>query len=437
MHWPAVVISLHVLGLILLGWALRGRVPPTGVRCPKCWYDMGSIASSDDAMLRCPECGRLASVEHWARVGAGWRSRGRRGKGVVAALLIQFGCGYYWYQRTPGYESWTGVMPDWALMEMVEHFPDETRVVSRSLAGRWDQGELSRAHVAELCQRFLASPPSVGLLPPIARRNWPVGQPVVIQMAKGPGGGMWFRFAGVDGQEFWAQGSDPMLAPPIAAGWGATGWADERGYYLRLPPARPGINTYSLMVEQQFHYDWAWNAGGVVWSQRFRPALSFQGVQSIDQCITPVDTPEIREHVREAVHVDVMPAKDDPFWGRMAVLSVRVNADVDAWQGKDCSTACRVRLECGGQVIASMQQGAHEFDIERYWNNCTWEVEIQSIPELAGRLSDDGRRFDFTGLTLRAIGDGELAIQELFYDKYWNGEITVDLADVARVKQWP
>lgn len=348
---------------------------------------------------------------------------------MAVAVLIQIACGYYWYQRTPGYESWTGLMPDWALMSLVRKFPDDNLLVSRSLASRWGRGELSRSHMAELCERFLASPEALGITPPQTRPKWPIGLPVVIRMAKGPGGAMWFRFAGVDGQEFWREGADPELSPPLASSRGGVGWTDDRGYNLRLPAAQAGENTYSVLVERTFYDRWgSIGSAGVVWSQRFAPTTSFQGVATVDECITPIDTPEARRIVRDVCRLTAVPSGDDPRTPRL--LTITVNPDAVDVPGRDYSLACRVTLEIDGQVILELRHDTYNTD--QWYRTERWEIDLDAVPALAGRVNHDDWSLDLSGVSIRIRGDGELAIQDIYYDKYWSGEVVFDADELLK-----
>ena len=68
---------LGLCGLVLCIWGLRGDCSNGRRRCPRCWYEVGSIPS-----LTCPECGHTAAAERRLL-----RTR-RRSRWVLAGLAI-------------------------------------------------------------------------------------------------------------------------------------------------------------------------------------------------------------------------------------------------------------------------------------------------------------------------------------------------------------
>lgn len=424
------IVALHVLGLGLLLWAIRGRIPRTGVRCPTCWYDMADIPPDPtDRSLRCPECGRHAEPAAWARPGEAWRHSHRPRRAIIAAVLIQVACGYYWYQRLPGNESWTGLMPDWALMRLVSQYPHRGLLVSRSLEERfWNDG-LSHTHMTELCERYLAQAPQTAHAAPYARPRWVVGIPVVYGLQ-----GFDWLIAGVDGHEIWRQGEvrqspryprgplpdDPL--PCIISNFG----------FVRGLAAEPGENRTTLTMEN------AVVLNEFVWSQRIDTALSFQGVDSIEQCMAPLDDPASRRRIIDALAITIRrPIRGDAS-DLPAILSFAFDLGPMLSRRPTYTTAVRVTLEHNGLVLAEFRD--HEARL-------TAPLTPHHIRERF--IGDDsnwdplrrngGRDLDLTGVIVRIRPDPEGALADLAETQFWSGEIILDAAAVITYEPsiWP
>lgn len=427
MLWPAVVVATHILALGLLAWAVRGRVPRSGVRCPRCWYDMAAAAPSPDGSLRCPECGRAAADSEWARPGEAWRYSKKRWRVVGAAVLIEVGCSYYWFQRTPGYESWTGVMPDWVLMELVTTFPDDN-LVSRSLGARWEKGELSRRHIAELCERFLAQPQHTGYAAPHTRARWPVGIPIIIGQTRGYGH---WRVAGLDGEEFWAEGEVPpywgypqrdlwdVKLPRVIADWGTVAQGQ---------PAHAGVNRNSVTVEQGVY----WHSQDV-WSQRVETSVEYQGVEGIEQCMTPVDHAEARQRIVSGLAIGISRPMNGDAIDLPAVLHFNFYPE---WMGlgayPDYTIAVRITIEHEGFVLAEYRENEAELAVPL----SEFEVFQRSIFGDAAwdRVRrDGGHHLNLEGVVVRIRPDPEGALADLARDKYWSGEIVLDGSELIKM----
>jgi hypothetical protein len=103
--WPAIAITLAVIGLIVLVFALfrdrsRGRR-----RCPKCWYSMDGAPT-----LTCPECGRVAKTEKKL-----FKTRRSR-RGIAVALALFTAAYSAWKWPALRREGWTALIPTTALV---------------------------------------------------------------------------------------------------------------------------------------------------------------------------------------------------------------------------------------------------------------------------------------------------------------------------------
>jgi hypothetical protein len=103
--WPAIAITLGLIGLIVLAFALfrdrsRGRR-----RCPKCWYSMDGAPT-----LTCPECGKVARSEkklHKTR----WSKRR-----IAVALSLFISAYGAWKWPIAAQRGWTSLIPTTMLM---------------------------------------------------------------------------------------------------------------------------------------------------------------------------------------------------------------------------------------------------------------------------------------------------------------------------------
>jgi hypothetical protein len=131
--WPAIAITLGVIGLIILAFALfrdrsRGRR-----RCPKCWYSMDGAPT-----LTCPECGRVAKTEKKLFK----TRRGRRGIAVALTFFIAAYGAWKWpeVQRN----GWTSLIPTTVLV-WIAPTPDYDFSQAAGLARRVVQHPLTSA----------------------------------------------------------------------------------------------------------------------------------------------------------------------------------------------------------------------------------------------------------------------------------------------------
>lgn len=109
----AVVVAagLAVSFLALFGDRSRGRR-----RCPRCWYDMASVAGS-----RCPECGRTPKNER-----AFFRTRRRWRRFVLGVLLLLVGAPAGFAAPRVRARGWVGAVPTTVLMAVSPWLPRPT-----------------------------------------------------------------------------------------------------------------------------------------------------------------------------------------------------------------------------------------------------------------------------------------------------------------------
>lgn len=108
--------TIIAAGSLLIAWAMlwdraRGRV-----RCPRCWYDMSSLASREshehDPSLTCPECGRAIRQAR-----ALTRTR-RRWRWAVAGLAVLALVYPVWSAPIIKKRGWVSLLPTWVLVTM-------------------------------------------------------------------------------------------------------------------------------------------------------------------------------------------------------------------------------------------------------------------------------------------------------------------------------
>jgi hypothetical protein len=105
----------------------------------------------------------------------------------------------------------------------------------------------------------------------------------------------WWGYAIVNGNELWEQGVEPAWAEwddwkgaprEVLHPWG--------GVYVFGPTVHAGTNRVPVTLEQTIP---ASPIAGVAWSQRVESTVAFEGVSSIEECMTPVDNRDIRRRI--------------------------------------------------------------------------------------------------------------------------------------------
>ncbi len=159
-------------GAALLAWALlrdraRGRL-----RCPKCWYDMGSLTAATRAqgppdsptptpLPRCPECGRTPRTMRDLR-----RTRRRWRWAALGAILLGAGVALGAWPRASRDGAWA-LAPTWTLRLGLQFVPDdaiadETATLAPATAGLNDYmiAERARRQIAHIRDRRAVAGPA-------------------------------------------------------------------------------------------------------------------------------------------------------------------------------------------------------------------------------------------------------------------------------------
>ncbi|MGH7132094.1 MAG: hypothetical protein ACREJO_09135 [Phycisphaerales bacterium] len=384
--------AVGALAIGLLLWAMlrdraRGRL-----RCPKCWYDVASIAGASvdqadqpaDRLLTCPECGYASTrIKRFARTRRRWRW-------VPIALVVGLG-GWLLYQ-TPELNraGWTSLIPTTGLVYLAPADdyagslpPPAPAVQMWSSSATWNSSLV-----------MPAPPPATPTPPPPRTWREQMGDAAWERLSAGK---MWRwqstvfldrHFAAVHDHpgdllrvpSRWPAGSRvPVMVTPTRNG-ATYPLSTVRGSYngttlcLSRPAEAPGV---PVLLDLELA-----NEGGiVVWKGVV--VVPCDIVTTPEECVRPVFDFETSNAVGKALAL------------RLARIGPTITAVYDSdlskpnWKDVDCLLGFRLDLVVDNRVVATGRGGVNQrAGMTTAWN----EIELFWAPDEYERFNDASKR---------------------------------------------
>jgi hypothetical protein len=397
----AIAIACGVLAIALLFHTLwtgrsRGRA-----RCPRCWYDLSAL-NTETLPQPCSECGR--TITHTRQL---HRLRWRRWTLAPVALLVLAGA-YLAVLPAARAGGWMSLAPSWALRAWLRAAPHNagesaTNELIDRLLGRAMTEDEARASIEIIVPRVVRFRPRWPKNHLVAfscdrftlrRSERDDNPPVVLSMVDV--GQNQFNFSPqpmfASAERFWIE-STVHLASPVRIGEKDCILIEV--HYGRWPP-----HVFVRLPSPHTVY------------------LPIQLVDSIDEVITPVQSPEIDALVR--THLA-------PRFFR-SNHSERAGVQFRGWKRPDAiadlALGIRVELIHNGKVLAT----ARGRDDENAANTLLpLPVEFitsdRTIRDLLAASESDA------AWVVRVRADPEMALHDLKRAKYWAGSFDMTLAE--------
>jgi hypothetical protein len=392
--WPAIAITLAVIGLIVLVFALfrdrsRGRR-----RCPKCWYSMDGAPT-----LTCPECGRVAKTEKKLFK----TRRSRRGIAVALTLVIASYGAWKWPVVRRG--GWTEFIPTTALACIAPTSPLEgldpyARLSTHSIADQLRHATTRRMtrgcarwqsqHYIQRCADAHGPNPGEWIAAP---HTWRRGVPIPVKVR-------------------------PRLTPPVIPDLyglmvyvGPSAMEDGRLNPDALVPTS-AANVFKVQLEIRLSADWT----STTLYKRVVP-LSITLVDDPALVLRPIDTPEATAIVAAAVAPEL----------------VLTGNGYDVFVGPRSTGGSPPRIDfgIGYEVLVEAPDGRVVGKGSGFAANDRWGRDRRRLP--TEWVSDADRRSLTPGsVRFVVIGNAELALKdrsawsfEANSGSYWSGRIEV------------
>ncbi len=414
--WDHAAAGIALASLALLAWALRGR-RPRGQRCPRCTYDLSDL-DRDNPTGRCPECGRtVKGPKDWRRRRRRWRTAAA----AVFALLLAWPAFRFDEMRERGLVA--GI-PTPILFLLVDDLSGPRTTLRSETTRRVEHEAPAFLRRFGLRREYIGTAATARDAVKV-RDRWVAGLPVIVQLGHT---GPWFR------SDCWShlniQLSEPS-APDRTATlmidgpnriWGLPSsdfWA--RRDRLILDPPALGPNTTELRLA-------AHAASGVI--ARHDITLELEGVESIDDILTPIPDPTIADRLRQQLSIGaVRREKAAPhfqlWFHTRPIVPAGQNGTPGQWDFA-VSDVCtpypgmafgiRIDLMLDDTVVATGWE---------VWTQSTpmWLDEVEMTPvddELFRITPSDAPRW-----RVRISTDEAAALSAHEATSYWRGEITL------------
>lgn len=425
----ACVAGGHIAALLLLIWALIGDRARGRTRCPNCWYDMSGWSGGDP----CPECGHaIKSARHLTRT--------RRRRWLIACtILVELGCSYYWWQRTPGREGWRGLIPNAVLIELVDD-PGRPGPLADTLGIRYQHGQLSPQQLRRVVERtvdlWIARGGPARMVK--YRPEWPVGEPMVVTLDQA-------AYAGA--LEAWIS-YEIALRPDVAStvgfssypsavhvNWGRSGPPAPRAELLVV---REGMNAYDLVLQIKASGRDLGESPEWEFTRDVPVPVRVVGRGGYDDHIRPIADPKVdallptmlRFHVvRSSEHQE-----DSALW-----LSASMDADLNGVRLTqfDGVVVYDITIETqAGEVLATLpMRWAWQREQSRW---ADWPLLIpMSHTALEGLVDAQTLTFRPSGLLVRFKSVAHLgALEWSTMERRWEGDFVVPLSYFPIQSMW-
>ncbi|MGH7132095.1 MAG: hypothetical protein ACREJO_09140 [Phycisphaerales bacterium] len=392
------VAALWLLWRGLLADRSRGRA-----RCPRCWYDLGSLvglaagggrgegaSSPMFSPVTCPECGRVVKRERQMH-----RTR-RRWRMVVAGVMVVVIAGGLALTPKVRRDGVWAVTPTWVMIGLVGVVDrSEWPTLDRAMRERIFDDGVSDAAVRAL---FLSDRNAIRF-----RSKWPRGVPLVLG---GSGVASKDRISqavlAINDQAFPGD-----FFPKYPEGfWDYSYEASWSDAAFKVGDPEAGLD-YAI---------WVWPTTA---RRRISIKLPIEICDSVDQAITPVRGAAINTLVREGLQLRIshMPTSERAY---LAARSIGTR-------------------ELQGMVIAphvEIRDGLEVVGRALWWQTPGRDSHVNGLPILidgpATRLDALLRDPTNPRYTVRVRGDGEMALRDFDGSKYWAGEFTMPLSELIR-----
>lgn len=417
-HLPALILAL-IGAALLLRWIIgdrsRGRR-----RCPRCWYDMAGIDATT-----CPECGRTARSER-----ALFRTR-RRPRWLLAGIAIVSLTAYTaTTAQARRNENWTRYVPTTLFLAtdrtVTQGAPLYRRLSSHTM---WDW----QARIAFRRQ-----------LPPNVRQHryqphitypavWPAGMPVPLVYNQWQDS---FPLAfigrtrtvlrdprtGVDlARRQFSESNEPHLPPPM---WRGSMWMSQRFGPQNVAPAlAAGTRTFDLHVELTTH----WKGSGLV-IQRTRITYPIQTVSRIEDLCAPVEHAELTDHLRQAMRVGPVWMQGNLNGPPRGYLGLTAGFGRPLPQFDDVAIGVRIEFLRNNEVVGTARYLVPTDNANVFLNRPQQGLDIEGDWRAILDATLDPQDW-----TVRVTSDLDAVFSDItLKPRYWRGQFTVPLTDVAR-----
>jgi hypothetical protein len=393
--WPAIAITLGLIGLIVLAFALFRDRSRGGRRCPKCWYSMDGAPT-----LTCPECGNVAKSEKKLFK----TRRSRRGIAVALALFIAAYGVWKWpiVQR----DGWTSLIPT-TVLALVAPAGDPASPRMAIYMGMFSGAKTKPKSLGETLEYAVWDRLKSGI---------PLWQAEMYMRRC-------FAARGYDPRDWvwsprvWLE-NEPVpvvLRPP----WGpvamhvavtlpehGTAFDATRGLWrVELDPSQPP----SVLMEVRFHDQLVY---------RVRTPLSIELKSDGSSRLKALDTDDAAQLV--AATVDPRIVRDD---GNLKII-VNDRRYSDRQKRVTFGVGYELRIEVNGGVLATGTSHAHwDYHVLKTWNEVPMEWRPGALELL--NESTDGAVFVLRGPPDEVPEEFRSWPFNKFDSQWWSGEIRV------------
>ncbi len=396
----AIAIACGILAIALLLYTIwtgrsRGRA-----RCPRCWYDLSAL-DTETLPQPCSECGRI--ITHTRQL---HRLRWRRWTLAPVGLLALAGA-YLAVLPAARAGGWMSLPPNWALRAWVNVAPQDVgepalnELIDRVLDTGMAEGE-ARAAIDVIVPRVVR-----------LRPRWPKGLPAAVSCDKFTLSSR--NLAGTHTATLNLAGM-PMLRlsltpQPMFAS--AERFWTESAVCLATPARAGDADTVPIQVTRPS----PWRLESAA-TKPHTVHLPIQLVDSIDEVITPVQSPEIDALVR--THLS-------PRFFR-SNHSERSGVQFRGWRRPDAiadlAIGVRVEIIHNGTVLTT----ARWRDDGNAANTllplpAEFVTSGHTIRDLLAASESDA------AWVVRVRADPEMALNDLTRSKYWAGSFDMTLAE--------
>ena len=412
--WYGAGVVLALLGLALAYWSLlhdraRGRR-----RCPRCWYDMQAPGPDP---LTCPECGHTAKREQ--DLSKICRSRN---KGLMAILLVLVSCVIgtrpQWLNG-----QWVHYIPTTVLVHIAPLGEEYWRIVQRIQYPKLlitAKSPMTTELYRRLALEEIITDKHLGILMDRLHSDSSTRVPKIIYAHT-----KWPRDLTLG--YFLASNPYILLNPSsvqytIRARLKLEGHEWQAIKYSRRPEFKYFVTERFPRELHQVSFELEYyRAEKLVWSGE---SLPIELVDSIDEIMTPDDSIELEEKIRDKLRLELHPIPNFPFNIKLAKSNgVRLNSET--W-------GLQIEVRNRDQVVAT----GHRLFARTYLGSVyglgkSSEVNLDWDRESLLRACEDLE----PQWRIVLVGDPEIALLDLGSDRYWSGEIELPI-DWSEIERW-
>lgn len=197
---------------------------------------------------------------------------------------------------------------------------------------------------------------------------------------------------------------------------------------LGTPPPQSGrvqINVEVRSGGKEFLSSVLWPEAKQVYAAQFERSVLL--VDSTDEAILPVKSPELTGAVRSAVSIRAYPSR----WADSSI-HISLGIGVDRREQPDLKglgLGIRVEFLRDEKVIQSVSVA----DASMWaWAKDQWQANQTEVPELAAQYEKFRDEKERARWKVRVVGDGPLSLSAWDCERYWAGEYTLSLDEVVR-----